>query len=169
MRMHAQVISGPIASALLLADGAGGLKGWQWLFLIEGIPTILLGFWVGNPLHTSLACLLTCLSSLCTGSVTDTYHRLGTAAAPLLVLSIRHSVMKLHSWVLQIFFTLQPNALKAKFLTPAEQEYVHQRVKDHKVRGFTLDFEYINPPSWHRSSLLRNVFPCLQGPGRVSP
>ena len=52
MRMHAQVISGPIASALLLADGAGGLKGWQWLFLIEGIPTILLGFWVGNPLHT---------------------------------------------------------------------------------------------------------------------
>ena len=77
--------------------------------------------------------------------------------------------MKLHSWVLQIFFTLQPNALKAKFLTPAEQEYVHQRVKDHKVRGFTLGFEYINPPSWHRSSLLRNVFQCLQGPGRVSP
>ena len=52
MRMHAQVISGPIASALLLADGAGGLKGWQWLFLIEGIPTIVLGFWVGNPLYT---------------------------------------------------------------------------------------------------------------------
>ena len=49
-RVHAQVISGPIASALLLADGAGGLKGWQWLFLIEGIPTIVLGFWVGSPL-----------------------------------------------------------------------------------------------------------------------
>ena len=49
--MRVQVISGPIASALLLADGAGGLKGWQWLFILEGLPTILLGFWVGNPLY----------------------------------------------------------------------------------------------------------------------
>ena len=40
--------------------------------------------------------------------------------------------------VLQIFFTLQPTALKANFLTPAEQEYVHQHVKDHKVCGETL-------------------------------
>ena len=47
---HAQVISGPIASALLLTDGAGGLKGWQWLFLIEGLPTIVLGVWVRHSL-----------------------------------------------------------------------------------------------------------------------
>ena len=46
--MRAQVISGPIASGILLADGAAGLKGWQWLFLIEGLPTILLGVWVGS-------------------------------------------------------------------------------------------------------------------------
>ena len=26
--------------------GLQGLKGWQWLFLIEGLPTILLGVWV---------------------------------------------------------------------------------------------------------------------------
>ncbi|CAL5227240.1 g10165 [Coccomyxa viridis] len=74
----AQVISGPIASGILLADGAGGLKGWQWLFLIEGLPTILLGVW--------------------------------------------------------IFFTLSPTAVGAKFLTPAEQEYVHTHVKEHKER-----------------------------------
>ena len=47
-----QVISGPIASGLLLADGAGGLKGWQWLFIIEGLPTIVLGVWV----HPSIFC-----------------------------------------------------------------------------------------------------------------
>ena len=47
--MQVQVISGPIASGILLADGAAGLKGWQWLFLLEGLPTILLGVWVGSP------------------------------------------------------------------------------------------------------------------------
>ena len=56
---HAQVISGPIASALLLADGAGGLKGWQWLFLIEGVPTILFGVWVRH----SLVCATQLISS----------------------------------------------------------------------------------------------------------
>jgi ACS family tartrate transporter-like MFS transporter len=33
----------PLSGALLLLDGTGGLAGWQWLFLIEGIPAILLG------------------------------------------------------------------------------------------------------------------------------
>ena len=60
MWMRVQVISGPIASALLLADGAGGLKGWQWLFLIEGLPTILLGFWVGYLPDSGTACLPSC-------------------------------------------------------------------------------------------------------------
>ena len=36
-------------------------------------------------------------------------------------------------WYVQIFFTLAPTALNAKFLTPAEQEYVHLHVKEHKV------------------------------------
>ena len=38
----AGVIGAPLSSALLQFDGAFGLKGWQWLFLIEGIPAILL-------------------------------------------------------------------------------------------------------------------------------
>ena len=29
---------------LLGLDGAAGLRGWQWLFLVEGLPTVLLGF-----------------------------------------------------------------------------------------------------------------------------
>ena len=33
----------PLSGALLLLDGTSGLAGWQWLFLIEGIPAILLG------------------------------------------------------------------------------------------------------------------------------
>jgi MFS transporter, ACS family, tartrate transporter len=38
----AGVIGAPISSALLQLDGAWGLRGWQWLFLIEGLPAILL-------------------------------------------------------------------------------------------------------------------------------
>lgn len=36
-------IGSPISSHILLLDHAGGLKGWQWLFLLEGSPALLLG------------------------------------------------------------------------------------------------------------------------------
>lgn len=39
----AGVVGGPLSSAVLRMDGWHGLAGWQWLFLTEGIPTILLG------------------------------------------------------------------------------------------------------------------------------
>jgi ACS family tartrate transporter-like MFS transporter len=38
------IVVGPISSILLTMDGIGGLKGWQWLFLIEGLPACLLAF-----------------------------------------------------------------------------------------------------------------------------
>lgn len=37
------VIGAPISTALLGIQ-AGGLHGWQWMFLVEAIPTIVLGF-----------------------------------------------------------------------------------------------------------------------------
>jgi ACS family tartrate transporter-like MFS transporter len=37
------VIGAPISGLLLGLDGAMGFKGWQWLFIIEGIPSVLLG------------------------------------------------------------------------------------------------------------------------------
>lgn len=37
------VIGGPISGALLNLQGHGGMAGWQWLFLMEGLPAILLG------------------------------------------------------------------------------------------------------------------------------
>ena len=39
----AGVIGAPVASALLRLEGHSGLHGWQWLFLVEGIPTFLMG------------------------------------------------------------------------------------------------------------------------------
>ncbi len=39
----AGVVGGPLSSALLKMDGVAGLSGWQWLFLFEGVPTVLIG------------------------------------------------------------------------------------------------------------------------------
>lgn len=39
----AGVIGGPVSGALLAADGTLGLAGWQWLYILEGLPSVLLG------------------------------------------------------------------------------------------------------------------------------
>ncbi len=38
-----QVIGAPLAAALLYMDGLGHLRGWQWLFIIEGCLTSIYG------------------------------------------------------------------------------------------------------------------------------
>ncbi|MDW9229657.1 major Facilitator Superfamily protein [Burkholderia cepacia] len=39
----ASFIGSPISALLLQMDGVWGLRGWHWLFILEGIPTVLLG------------------------------------------------------------------------------------------------------------------------------
>jgi ACS family tartrate transporter-like MFS transporter len=36
-------IGSPISAHILLLDSVSGLRGWQWLFLLEGLPAIFLG------------------------------------------------------------------------------------------------------------------------------
>jgi D-galactonate transporter len=39
------VLGGPLSGAIMSGmEGLGGMHGWQWLFLVEGLPTVLLGF-----------------------------------------------------------------------------------------------------------------------------
>jgi MFS transporter, ACS family, tartrate transporter len=40
----AGIISGPISSLILGMDEIAGLHGWQWLFVIQGLPAVLLAF-----------------------------------------------------------------------------------------------------------------------------
>jgi len=41
----AGIIGGPISGFIMTAmDGMHAMRGWQWMFLLEGIPSILLGF-----------------------------------------------------------------------------------------------------------------------------
>src|SRR5438067_228348 len=37
------VIGGPLASFVLTLDGMAGLRGWQWLFALEGLPACIIG------------------------------------------------------------------------------------------------------------------------------
>ena len=37
------LIGAPLSGALLGLDGYAGLKGWQWLFVLEGLPAVVLG------------------------------------------------------------------------------------------------------------------------------
>src|SRR5258708_2287709 len=39
----AGVVGAALSSRLLKMEGVAGLHGWQWLFLFEGVPTVLIG------------------------------------------------------------------------------------------------------------------------------
>ena len=39
----AVIVGAPVSEGLLKLDGVLGLRGWQWLFLIEGLPAVVLG------------------------------------------------------------------------------------------------------------------------------
>ena len=39
----AGVVGGPVSGVLLEMNGLGGLSGWQWLFVLEGLPAVFLG------------------------------------------------------------------------------------------------------------------------------
>ena len=39
----ATMVGGPVSGALLEFNGLFGLKGWQWLFIVEGLPAVVLG------------------------------------------------------------------------------------------------------------------------------
>ncbi|MBB4688217.1 MFS transporter [Amycolatopsis jiangsuensis] len=39
----ASIVGSPLSGLLLGLDGTVGLAGWQWLFIVEGVPAVLLG------------------------------------------------------------------------------------------------------------------------------
>lgn len=49
------VIGSPLSTLLLELDGMGGLRGWQWMFVLEGLPACVLAFVVLRMLPDSPA------------------------------------------------------------------------------------------------------------------
>lgn len=41
--LMSQILGGPLAAGFLAMDGLGGLQGWQWLFMLEGLPSVVMG------------------------------------------------------------------------------------------------------------------------------
>ena len=39
----ASFIAGPLSGVLLQMNGIAGFKGWQWMFIVEGVPSVILG------------------------------------------------------------------------------------------------------------------------------
>lgn len=49
--------SGLLATVITKMDGVGGLSGWRWIFILEGIATVLIAFiaWLMMPADLSSA------------------------------------------------------------------------------------------------------------------
>ena len=110
----AGIIGGPLSGFLLSLDGAGGLAGWQWLFVLEGLPAIVLGVIVlcVLPERPSDASWLTGLTS---GERRALTARLDdeAAAAPAVVRSLGGAMASGRIWLLAaVYFTI-PVALYA--------------------------------------------------------
>ena len=47
------VIGGPVSGWILdQMNGVTGVAGWQWLFVLEGLPSVLVG-WPASPVSTT--------------------------------------------------------------------------------------------------------------------
>ncbi|MCI5826286.1 MAG: MFS transporter [Arcanobacterium sp.] len=49
----ANILGAPLAGILLQLHGLAGLHGWQWMFILEGLPAVLLAFLVWKMLPNS--------------------------------------------------------------------------------------------------------------------
>jgi MFS family permease len=107
----AGIIGGPLSGALLSMDGLGGLAGWQWMFLLEGVPATLLGFvvWCALPESPAEARWLTGPEKLALLTRLSEEAELDTGRAHGVSDALRHPWL----WVLAAVYFVIPVALYA--------------------------------------------------------
>ncbi|MGH6793470.1 MAG: MFS transporter [Methyloceanibacter sp.] len=131
----ATVFGGPLSGALLELDGLMGLKGWQWMFLIEGVPAVLLGFVTlkfldDRPEHAKWLtpeereALSAQLATEAEAARTDGYHRIGQALTRprvlmhgLIYFCLAAGLYGIGFWMPQVIQTFGFSPLKIGFLT----------------------------------------------------
>jgi MFS transporter, ACS family, tartrate transporter len=110
----AGIIGGPLSGFLLSLDGVGGLAGWQWLFVLEGLPAVVLGVVVLAvlPEEPSDASLLTGLTPAERRALTARLDE-DVAMRPRVVRSLGGAFTSGRVWLLAaVYFTI-PVALYA--------------------------------------------------------
>jgi ACS family tartrate transporter-like MFS transporter len=131
----ATMIGGPVSGALLELHGAGGLKGWQWLFIVQGLPAVLLGLialrflddkpehasWLGEAERSALSLTL---SSEAKATREVGYSKLGQALTRprVLVLGLLYfclvtGLYGIGFWMPQVIQTFGLSPLKIGLLT----------------------------------------------------
>jgi ACS family tartrate transporter-like MFS transporter len=124
-----------VSGALLELHGLGGLKGWHWLFIVEGLPAVLLGFAALKLLSDRPAeapwltedekhALETKLAAEAETTRDAGYHALGDALAKprvlvlaLLYLCIVVGLYGIGFWMPQVIQTFGLTPLEIGFLT----------------------------------------------------
>ena len=82
------VFGGPLSGWLLGFEGHLGLHGWQWMYLAEGLPAVLLGFVVlgyltEKPQRSEVAHRRSSVTGLAARSKTSTRRRRRVIASAL--------------------------------------------------------------------------------------
>jgi MFS family permease len=72
----AQALGAPLAAGLLSLHGVAGISGWRWLFIIEGIPSVLMGIaiFVLLPKDAAHCRWLTADERVCLQETIDSQH-----------------------------------------------------------------------------------------------
>ena len=97
------VVGGPISGALLNLHLQLGLAGWQWLFLLEGLPAILLGgvvlaYLTDRPEEASW------LSNLERGWLMDTLRNEERVAVAARGSDVRAALFSVRTWMLVVLY-----------------------------------------------------------------
>ena len=110
----AGMIGGPLSGFLLSLGGVGGLAGWQWLFVLEGLPAVVLGFVVLRvlPEQPSDASVLTGLTPAERAALTARLED-ENAGHAVVVRSFGGAVASGRVWLLAVVYFTIPVALYA--------------------------------------------------------
>ncbi|RFU47064.1 MFS transporter [Paraburkholderia sp. DHOC27] len=130
----ALIVGNPLGAGLMRLNGLGGLHGWQWMFLLEGLPTILMGFslFFRLPERPALAKWLSSqeAKALETHAVIDTHgHAELTSANWIAALKRPTTVL-----ISLIYFLNQVAFVGLYFFTPSIVQQMH--VKSPMLVGF---------------------------------
>jgi MFS family permease len=117
----AYIVGSPVGGALMLLDGTMGLHGWQWMFLLEGIPTVAIGvlIWFTLPDRPSDAKWLTAEEAAEMTARADGHLKESAASHISLAAGFRNPLILT---VAGIWFLNQIATYSVVFFTPAVVE-----------------------------------------------